>query len=271
MQPNVHYTYIHRRVSDGAPFYVGKGSGRRAWGSGNRSRAWHEFVADGDFVVEIVSTFQTAAEAFECERLVIARLRSEGYALTNATDGGSGSGGRDRGRPLSERTKKKLRQAHLGKKQSAETVAKRVEKVRGMRRTPEQRAAMKAAAEKRALDPEYRKKISMALTGRTLSPETRAKMSASLKGKNSGPRSDEFKKACSEAQALRAKPVICVENGMVFATQRQAVEWLVSSGKANAVQSNISSACRGRVKTAYGFQWSFADQHAVKVRQSSGI
>lgn len=260
MQANLHYTYIHRRQSDGAIFYAGKGSKRRAWGAGNRSREWHQFLGDADLMVEIVATFHTAQEAFEAEKLLVAELRSAGHQLVNRTAGGAGSGGAGRGVPLSEKTKLKLRLAHLGKKQSPETIAKRVEKTRGRKMTPEQRARMREVAKKRNSAPEFRAKMSAAMTGRVLSADTRAKMSASLKGKNTGPRDDSFKKTCAEAQRSRARPVECVETGAVFRSQADVVEWLVSVGKPLAVQSNISSACLGRVKTAYGFRWRFHEE-----------
>jgi hypothetical protein len=58
-----------------------------------------------------------------------------------------------------------------------------------------------------------------------------------------------------------AKPVICLETGVLFETQKSAVDWLISIGKPNTTKaSNISGAASGRLKTAYGFHWKYADK-----------
>ena len=40
---------------------------------------------------------------------------------------------------------------------------------------------------------------------------------------------------------------------------KAAVRWLVEQGFESASKTNIRSACTGKMKTAYGFRWQFAE------------
>lgn len=93
VKPSGHYVYIHRRLSDQVPFYVGKGSGKRAWNLSGRSKLWHETATSFGIFVEIKSIWLTADEAYVDERKTILKLRGGGVFLTNLSDGGHGSRG----------------------------------------------------------------------------------------------------------------------------------------------------------------------------------
>ena len=85
-----YYTYTHS-TPDGDVFYVGKGSGHRAFSSSDRSIAWRKMVGKHDgYAIKIVARFATESEAFEHERLLIDRHRKQGLMLLNATNGGLG-------------------------------------------------------------------------------------------------------------------------------------------------------------------------------------
>lgn len=92
---NKFYVYIHRRNTDGLPFYVGKGSGKRAWQVKGKSRNqyWHRVAAKHGFSVEIVFDNLTEEEAFDCEINTIIELNYFGYPLTNLSSGGEGNSG----------------------------------------------------------------------------------------------------------------------------------------------------------------------------------
>ena len=89
------YVYIHRRVTDGKPFYVGKGSGNRAWQFMGKQRNpyWHRVKNKHGVSVEIVFDNLTENEAFQCEKDTILEFNYFGYDLTNLTKGGEGSSG----------------------------------------------------------------------------------------------------------------------------------------------------------------------------------
>lgn len=46
----------------------------------------------------------------------------------------------------------------------------------------------------------------------------------------------------------------------VFPSMIDAVEWLKVNGERNAAASHICECCRGRIKTAYGYEWSYCKE-----------
>lgn len=76
-----YYVYVHRD-SDGNIFYVGKGTGDRAW-SLSRHSVWHKYVQErlqGNYEVEIVISDLTEDEALERESQLITEY---GHQLVN--------------------------------------------------------------------------------------------------------------------------------------------------------------------------------------------
>lgn len=86
---NCYYVYIHRRLSDGKPFYVGKGKNYRAWSKSGRGTHWTRVVNKHGYEVEIVFEDLEEKEAFQCEVDVMLELRYFGYVLCNLNDGGN--------------------------------------------------------------------------------------------------------------------------------------------------------------------------------------
>jgi endogenous inhibitor of DNA gyrase (YacG/DUF329 family) len=92
--------------------------------------------------------------------------------------------------------RKKIREANIGKKQSSETIAKRIEKLKGQKRPPKSEESIRrySEAQKRLWeDPEYRKYMSEVQTGKKQSKETIEKRVEKLKGQQRSPRT---KKNC---------------------------------------------------------------------------
>lgn len=148
------------------------------------------------------------------EKWWIAFARAWGCSLTNLTDGGGGMSGYVPTMEARARIGAANRVHGIGRKQSAETVARRVAKLRvhtcsaAMRekirqankgrtltaehraklsaaasnRTPEVRARMGLAQRGKRLTPEHRAKIAVAGVGRRPTPETRKKLSAWQRG-----------------------------------------------------------------------------------------
>src|SRR6266576_3403949 len=89
--------YIHRRRSDGSPFYVGKGSSqKRCHDRSSRNRHWRNIVAKHGLLVEIVMSCRTDVEARLQEVLLIAKIGRCDLGkgpLVNKTDGGDGHTG----------------------------------------------------------------------------------------------------------------------------------------------------------------------------------
>jgi len=106
------YTYAHTKP-DGTIFYIGKGSGVRAWKKTRRNNHWKNIVAKyTNYNVEILANWKTEQEAFEHEILLISCFKDMGYKLTNMTSGGEGTSGLK----LTQEHKQKISDALRGEK-----------------------------------------------------------------------------------------------------------------------------------------------------------
>lgn len=94
----IFYVYIHRRLSDNKPFYVGKGKGKRAWqiNPARRNSYWKRVKEKHGVKVEIYKDCLRDDEALKEEVKLITSLREQGFELTNLTDGGDGASGSKR-------------------------------------------------------------------------------------------------------------------------------------------------------------------------------
>lgn len=87
------YTYSHA-TPEGRLFYIGKGSGRRAYAFYQRSSYWNNIVSKyGAPTVKIISEWGTEQEALQHEIALIQYHREQGLVLCNLTDGGEGTSG----------------------------------------------------------------------------------------------------------------------------------------------------------------------------------
>jgi hypothetical protein len=88
-----YYVYVHKDRATGAVFYVGKGSGKRAWDASKRSQAWIDrtaLLADG-WEVEIVAEDLSELEAFGLEAELVTKYGGAKYedgTLANLVPGG---------------------------------------------------------------------------------------------------------------------------------------------------------------------------------------
>lgn len=89
MEKSEYYVYVHKRASDGQPFYYGRGKDRRAWEP--YRNPWHaNIVAKHGVVVEILQTGLTRDEGSALEKQLIKAAKEMGIKLCNMTDGGDG-------------------------------------------------------------------------------------------------------------------------------------------------------------------------------------
>lgn len=87
------YTYAHYRADqpERGPFYIGKGTGPRAWKAKGRGKWWQNVAAKHGVKVEVLATWPTEAEAYSHERLLIDCMRGMGLKVVNKNDGGDGA------------------------------------------------------------------------------------------------------------------------------------------------------------------------------------
>ena len=85
----MYYVYRHINPITNQVFYIGKGTGDRAYSRHGRSGPWKEFVNFIEqkgltYSIEIVNICESEFEAFEHERILIIEAVSKGSVLFNA-------------------------------------------------------------------------------------------------------------------------------------------------------------------------------------------
>ena len=230
------YVYLHIRLDNMTPFYVGKGKRDRAYDL-DRSD-FHNSVRDEyDCKVVIIKDKLTESQAFRLEkRMIEYYVLTLGYGipikgydnydhdlpyLTNFTWGGEGISGRHH----SEEEKKKMSESHKGIQLSEKTKQKISEKVSGEKNGM---FGKNAYANKTEEEME----------------EIRRKKSESMKGKNKGKKSEDHKKKLSEAMKRKnnGKKVVCVTTSKIFNSIKDASNYYKCS--------NIHKCCKGKLKSA---------------------
>lgn len=156
---NQYYIYSYLR-EDHSPYYIGKGSGKRAYTKGPK-----EVKPPRDKSrVRILKADLTEEEAFLLEKLYIlmfGRIDLGTGILRNRSDGGDGASGAIR----SPEFREKLRQANLGKKRPQWVYDKIAASNTGKKASAETRAKMSAARKGRTCTEEHKRKVSEAKKG----------------------------------------------------------------------------------------------------------
>ena len=160
----MYYTYAHLTEDTNQIFYIGKGTGSRAFEKGkDRNPHWTAVVnKHGGYYATILAYWDTEQAAYDHEKLLISSFIDIGYNLTNKTPGGEGI---PKGYKFSEDAKKKMSLSHIGSKRTEETKEKM-----------SQSSAWRGHT--------Y---ITSGFTGKSHSEEARAKMSNARKGRKQSP------------------------------------------------------------------------------------
>lgn len=87
---NKYYIYAHVRLDTNSIFYIGKGSGKRAYITSNRSNYWKRIVNAHGYKVIFLEENLSEDEAFNFEISFIAKYKSKGGCEANFTIGGDG-------------------------------------------------------------------------------------------------------------------------------------------------------------------------------------
>ena len=227
------YVYIHRKATDNSVFYIGKGCKYRAYEvhKSKRSLHWIRVYQKHGRTVEIVQDNLTEKEALDLEVKLISQYGIEN--LCNHSSGGESGGS---GRVWTEESIKKLSESRKGKKQpwSGKHLTES-----GRQRIAESKKGKPATwlvGDKNPMkNIENAKKMADSQRG-----QKRPKVTGALNGS--------------------ARAVICIETGVHFDTMKSATEWLILIGKTKNItaSSNITNACIGNLKRAYGFTWKYA-------------
>jgi hypothetical protein len=229
LKPNF-YVYEHWRPDTNQCFYVGKGTGRRAYAKGkNKRNLWWTRVVDKlqrdgmSHDVHIVKSGLTEAEAIALEIECIKFWREIGAELVNMTDGGEGASGRN----TSETTKTKLRNSSL---KAITTIS-----AANRGRTPWNKGKFSKKF----------KILKKPLKG-VHSDEARAKMSAAVSASMTAERR-------AEIGALYSKKTVCVTDGKVFPSVAAAAKYY------GIGRSLITRVCIGKYSETWGLVFAYVE------------
>ena len=157
---NKFYVYLHRKATDNSVFYVGKGTGKRAWKCTGRSQYWKNTAEKYGHIVDILFDNLSEEDAFQIEKDTILELRYFGNNLCNMTEGGEGLSGLK----LSDEHKQKISKGNKGRVKSNIEREKLSKALKGKKFSDDHILAM-----------------SISQTGKTHSDETKLKMSLTRK------------------------------------------------------------------------------------------
>lgn len=284
------YGYYGYYDDPNKPFYIGKGTGKRAWvhlAACKRSRSpslfyqWLRglFASGRTPVVRLLHVGMTNTEACDKEIELISRwgrIDRKTGCLTNQTDGGEGA----TGWVCSPELRVKRSEARKGKPLSLETRAKLSESRRGKTHGPEARAKISEAGRGRIPSPETLAKRSKSLRGKPKSPEHRNKIREALKGRRPSPvaftRSSEVMKGKAKSPEHRAKISASLKGKakspeQVAKMSKPAASFSLATGETRKVYpsaaatasdgfcpSAIAKVCKGTRSHHKGLGWRYA-------------
>jgi hypothetical protein len=192
---NKYYIYFHINPIKNEIFYVGKGTGYRAYRKTGRNKHWKNVVNKYGYNITIIEDNLSYDIANDREKFYInkiGRMDLNNGTLVNMTDGGDGTNNK------SDEVKDKIRRSLIGRKHTQETKDKisksklgTKSKFKGIPRTNE-----------------VKEKISKKLVGRKLpefSNEHKERIGKSHIGRKRGPMSQEHKDKISESMKYYKK------------------------------------------------------------------
>ena len=126
------YVYRHIRLDTNTPFYVGKGSGRRAFRK-ERNKYWKHISNKFGYKIEIILEGLEESDAFNKEKQIIRVYKEFNYCEANLHEGGKGgtAGYKIPKEKLVNRTQKGEKHPRFGKEHSDETKKAISEKLKG--------------------------------------------------------------------------------------------------------------------------------------------
>lgn len=231
------FTYAHFKP-EGALFYIGKGSQKRAYAKDSRNQHWTNIVEKHGLQVKTLAKWADESDALLHEQFLIACFKDMGHKLANVTDGGEGVSGHKHSvetkakmsafqKQFQNSDRMKIAHAVAGEKSKLpERRQKQRDFVRAYMANPVHREQSRMGALKQCQDPLFIEAQRKRAKQRMTSPDFRYMM---------------------------AKPCICIETGQEFKSQADAAKWV------NGKPQTINRAITGARLTAYGYHWKLKD------------
>lgn len=245
----IYCVYIHQKLNNGEPFYVGKGKLPRATTHAGRSKHWHRIVEKHGKAVRIAKSNMSEPCAFTLERALIATYGRSN--LCNQTDGGEGTSGRI----ISDAHKAKCAASNKGTKPSPHSIdmaRERNSKLIGTRCGLRFSSATNAA---KALRPDIWRAAKINICG-CAAGHTKHAYGLEWGYIKDGKPIFLYVNKMSEPRPKKWR-AIRTAGGLRFDAIGHAVDWLKSTGFEKA---NTGAICRAAKygKNAYGLGWSYA-------------
>jgi len=229
------YVYIHRRLSDGSIFYVGKGTRNRFTSTASRSPAWHKIVKECGFKAIKCSDLMESVCALSYEKALMTAIGIDN--LCNVVFGGS--------------------HGMSGKKFDREVVRKRSEKC--MKHVINSDGSVFTSLKEAAA---YLRSIGH-------HKATEAHISSCCKGARhvafgfswsmDTNRVPSLIDASSKVNEKTRRRVIA-SNGIIFDSVTVAADWVRSELNIKCGTSDISRCCNGKRKLCGGLEWKYSEQ-----------
>lgn len=277
----IFYVYVHVRKDTGRIFYVGKGSGNRAWVIKRRNVHWANVSKKAGYDIVIIRSGLIEQDAIDLEIAMIAGIGLGN--LCNKTDGGDGLSGFKMngeqkavlvknltGRVFTSETREKISKALTGKTRDRAVVEAHAAKILGSKHKPESIEKIRKALTGRPVSNATREKMSRTHTGKVISEQAKINMSIAQTGKKRSKESiekqrqtmlDRISNKKQDMYGGQMKPVEC-SNGMRFVSATEAGIWANQEfGKTKAKYAICNSIRLGR--TAYGLTWSYIQDSKI--------
>lgn len=247
------YVYAHLRETDKSVFYIGKGSGDRAYVKNGRNAMWNSVFKKHGCLVVILSEWECEEEAFKEEELLINKIGIEN--LTNMAHGGKGAKGVEFSKERKSRARKHL---EIYNKNCLNMVAIAQAKSRKRIYTECGRSFLGAAKAREwmvndlLINDANQQRINRA-----------AKVGGNYKGIYFRYKDVSFMK--NPEVGGRSIPV-GNSDGEVFPSIRKAVESMVDKGL-KASSASIHGAINGRHITAAGKRWGYVVDGEIVIKE----
>jgi len=195
---NKYYIYAHINPLKNEIFYIGKGSGKRAFVNKRRSTFWYSTAKKYGFIVDILEEGLTEDKAYEREKWYIERIGRKDLGkgpLVNHTDGGDKPPS-NKNKKHSEETKKKMSLSAVGNKNGLGHILKDDLK----EKLSKNRIGKNNPNWGKVCSDETKEKLREASTGKKHSESSKEKISILKKGK---PLSEEHKEALRKPKSVK--------------------------------------------------------------------
>lgn len=230
-------TYAHFKP-EGALFYIGKGSKKRAYAKDNRNQHWTNIVKKHGFQVKTLAKWADESDALLHEQFLIACFKDMGHKLANVTDGGEGISGHKHSAEAKTKMSAFQKQfQNSDRMKIAHAIAGEKSKL------PERRQKQRDFARAYMANPLHREQSRMGALKQCQDPLFIEAQRKRAKQRMTRP----------EFRYIMAKPCVCIETGQEFKSQADAAKW--AGGKSQTINRAIT----GARLTAYGYHWKLKD------------